>query len=88
MKVPWKAENTGYTELKAKVILCENLLGPCNMLGTIEHITLRTGTVSDLSLHTQQQVAWCKQVVDRQEMSVGGMSNLSALSSIISLGSS
>ena len=57
------------------------------MLGTMEHITLRAGTVSDLSLHTQQQVAWSKQVVCRQEMSVGGMSNLSALSPIISLGS-
>ena len=58
------------------------------MLGTMEHITLRAGTVSDLSLHTQQQLAWCRQVVGRQEMSVGGMSNLSALSSIIRLGSS
>lgn len=81
-------EKRGYTELKAKVILSENLLGPCDMLGTMEHITFRAGTVSDLSLHTQQQQAWYKQVVGRQEMPVGGMSNPSALSSIISLGSS
>lgn len=81
-------ENRGYTELKAKGILSENLLGPCDMLGTMEHITSRAGTVSDLSLHTQQQLAWCKQVVGRQEMSGGGMRNLSALSSIITLGAS
>lgn len=84
-RVPWKAEKRDHIKLKDRVTLSQHLLGPCDVLGTMGHTTLRTGSVSDLSLHAQQHLTWWEHVAGRQEMSVGGMTILRALSSIISL---